>query len=206
ARPHLRGGSRHQLVATVGRASSVLKLLVPLHLDGLEDPLVGALRVVVEIVQPDHPLVHVGKSHRERVRIRVRLQQRDGNVFRVAPFHFGISTTTLPFTIAWQPRRECSVSPSAVSRRSSSSGSMGERLASPSRTMTWQVVQAQDPPQLCSRWMSFASAMSSSEPGRPWSASGYFSSSTSTVTSWGRKVTLCFAIRGTPGYGPPAWR
>src|SRR2546426_10102435 len=37
--------------------------------------------------------------------------------------------------------------------------------------------------------MSWASAMSSSEPGWPWSASGYFASSTSTVRPRGRNVT-----------------
>ena len=80
-----------------------------------------------------------------------------------------------PAASGWSAPRPCRADPPrpAPSR---------ERFSSPSRTMTWQVVQAQLPPQLCSRWMSWASAMSSSEPGLPWSASGYFASSTSTVT------------------------
>src|SRR5258705_6984381 len=71
----------------IGPASPVAKLVVPFHLDGLEDSLVGSLRIVVEILQGDHPLVQVGEPHRERVRVRMRLHQRDGDVFRVAPFH-----------------------------------------------------------------------------------------------------------------------
>src|SRR5258705_8869014 len=71
----------------IGPASPVAKLVVPFHLDGLEDSLVGSLRIVVEILQGDHPLVQVGEPHRERVRVRMRLHQRDGDVLRVAPFH-----------------------------------------------------------------------------------------------------------------------
>src|SRR2546425_299919 len=59
--------------------------------------------------------------------------------------------TTSPCTIAWHPRRERSVRPWAVSRRSSSSSSTGDKLPSPCFTTTWHVVQAQLPPQLCSR-------------------------------------------------------
>ena len=126
------------------------------------------------------------KRTREGIRVRELVHQGERDVLGVRhsrslhrpprrlALTSGISTTTSPLTTAWQPRREWRVSPSAVSRRSSSSGSIGDRFSSPSRTMTWHVVQAQLPPQLCSRWMSLARAMSSSEPGRPWSASGYF--------------------------------
>src|SRR2546430_6773562 len=50
--------------------------------------------------------------------------------------------------------------------RSSSSSSILERFSAANRTITWQVLQAHLPPQLCCRSMLFPSAMSRIEPGR----------------------------------------
>jgi len=64
-------------------------------------------------------------------------------------FQAGISTTTLPgFVICtWQPRREFNCKSAAMSGGRLSSSSMGERFSAPSFIHTWQVVQAQLPPQ-----------------------------------------------------------
>src|SRR6266705_229272 len=160
--------------AQICRASSVPVLVEPGHLDRLQDALVRRLRVVREAGQLRHLVVQVGEPHG------------------------GISTTTSPPTTAWQPSREWSVSPSAVSSRSSSSSSIFERFSAADRTITWQVVQAHLPPQMCSGTMLFPSAMSKIEPGRPSSCSGNLAGSTSTVMFKGRNVTLYVVTTWTP--------
>src|SRR5207247_2263193 len=70
-------------------------------------------------------------------------------------------------TTAWQPRREVGVSPGALSSRSSSLSSDAESVSPPPFTITWHVVQAQFPPQACSRWMPCPSSTSRIEPAFP---------------------------------------
>jgi len=64
---------------------------------------------------------------------------------------------------AWQDRRESGSSPQARSSMSSSSSSISDRDRPPSRTMTWQVVQAQTWSQACSISMWLASRASQIE-------------------------------------------
>src|SRR5437762_10956245 len=72
-------------------------LVQPRHLDRLEDLLVGALGVVLEPRQVEHPAMEIGEADRQRVERRVVLAERDRDVLGVPPpDHFGISTTTLP--------------------------------------------------------------------------------------------------------------
>src|SRR5262249_17912945 len=149
-------------------------LIEPRHLDRFEQLLVARLGIVAEVRQFHHVTMQVGEPHGQRVRLGKFLAERDAEVFCVPPrHHFGISTTTSPRTTACQPTRECFVRPSAVSSRSSSSSAISDRFSSPSLTITWQVVHAHEPPQLCSSSIPCASAMSRREPGLPWSASGY---------------------------------
>src|SRR3990172_1192737 len=103
-------------------------LFVPLHLDLLQKPFVGALRIATEARQRDHPLVEIRETHRQRVHVRMRFHEGQRDVLRVFPCHahplghvmriplamscaspwprhpglhyFGISTTTSPRTIA----------------------------------------------------------------------------------------------------------
>ena len=68
----------------------------------------------------------------------------------------GTSTVTplraaLLKTTARQARRECSERLLVLYRRSSSSFSIGDKQSSPFFTITWQVMQAQMPPQECLR-------------------------------------------------------
>src|SRR5262249_41488489 len=176
-------------------ALAVPVLSEPRHLDRFEELLVARLGIVAELRQLGHVAVQVGEANRQRVHVRELFAERDADVFCVTPrHHFGISTTTSPRTTAWQPRREWIVRPSAGSSRSSSSSAVSVRFSSPSFSITCHVAHAHEPPQLCSSSMPCASAMSSSEPGLPWSASGYFSSSTSTVLFSGRNVTLYVPI------------
>src|SRR5204863_8135438 len=158
-----------------GRVGSLTRgtvLLQPRHLDRLELSFARELRVVGKARELGHPPVEVRKAHGERVRTGKLLRQRDADLLGVPPRqahgrYSTISTITSPCTIAWHPRRERSVRPWAVSRRSSSPSSMGDRLPSPSFTTTWHVVHAQLPPQLCSRRTAWWRAMSRSEPARP---------------------------------------
>ena len=54
---------------------------------------------------------------------------------------------------AWQPSRERRVKPAAMSSRSARRRPFRIRFSMPLFTMTWQVVQAQFPPQACSNWI-----------------------------------------------------
>src|SRR3989442_1206352 len=65
--------------------------------------------------------------------------------------YLGSSTTrSSSATLAWHDRREVASSPQALSSRSSSFSSAGSSESKPSRSTTWQVVQAQDFSQACS--------------------------------------------------------
>ena len=89
--------------------------------------------------------------------------------FAILMVYLGISiTSSLSPTIAWQLRRDLDSSPHALSSISSSSSDASSRLSKPSRTMTWQVVQAQDFSQACSISIPFSSSASQSRyPVRP---------------------------------------
>src|SRR5882672_757086 len=153
----------------------LVDLVDPGHLDRLQDLLPAALRIVVEIVQLLHPLKEIGKAHRQRIDAGMRFGERDRDVQGVGPFHFPASFTmlivyfgismvrSLSLTIAWHESRELRSSPQALSRRSSSSSSEGSSVSKPSRTITWQVVQAQDFSQACSISTSFCSRLSQTE-------------------------------------------
>src|SRR6185503_18703641 len=74
--------------------------------------------------------------------------------------YLGISMTrSAPASLAWQDRREVASRPQALSSRSSSFSSAGSSESKPSRSTTWQVVQAQDFSQACSISMPCASRM-----------------------------------------------
>ena len=78
--------------------------------------------------------------------------------------YFGISIVTSWFvSIVWHDRREFGSKPQARSSRSSSVSSISLSEARPSRTMTWQVVQAQLMSQACSIAMPFSSSASQIE-------------------------------------------
>src|SRR5205807_10477830 len=128
-------------------AVPVLVCSVPLHLDLRVHTLVRGLGVVAAFRERHQPLVQVGEAHGERIHVGVLIHESERDVHGILPGHgrlrllrnldhLGISTTTSPRTTASQPRRECKVCPSAVSRRSSSSCSIVERFYSPSRTTT----------------------------------------------------------------------
>ena len=71
--------------------------------------------------------------------------------------YLGISITKLCCaTMAWQLKRELGSKPQARSSKSSSVSSKGLSELNPSRTITWQVVQAQLMSQACSMliWLS----------------------------------------------------
>src|SRR5712692_4906904 len=155
----------------------LLHLVDPRHLDRLEDLLAAVLRVVVELVELAHPLEQVGEAHGQRVDVGIFFREGDGDFESVGPFHgscflhlisftmlmvyFGISMVrSLSLTIAWQESREFGSSPQALSSRSSSFSSEGASVSKPSRTTTWQVVQAQDFSQACSISTPFCSRLS----------------------------------------------
>ena len=53
----------------------------------LEDFLARALRVVVEAVERQHPVVQVDEIHLVGIDIRVGVGERDGDVARIQPLH-----------------------------------------------------------------------------------------------------------------------
>src|SRR5690606_26696896 len=123
--------------------------------DGLQDLLAASLRVVVEALEREHPVAQVHEVDAERIHVGVLVGERDRDLARIGPLHrlpsatwlmvyLGISTvrSSSP-TFAWQERREVSSRPQALSSRSSSFSLAGSRESKPSRTITWQVVQAQ---------------------------------------------------------------
>src|SRR4051794_37295254 len=69
----------------------VLPLLVPGHLDGLQQLLVRLGRLPLEPLQVEHPLVHVGEPHRERVEGVVPLEQGLADLAGVGPGHLTAS-------------------------------------------------------------------------------------------------------------------
>src|SRR6188474_255432 len=75
--------------------SGSLSLVDPRLLNGLENPLAAALRIVAEAGQRQHPLVEIDEVHRRRVLLRVRLAQRDGDVQGVGPLHAPALTSFL---------------------------------------------------------------------------------------------------------------
>ena len=78
--------------------------------------------------------------------------------------YFGISITrSVAATIAWHDKRDCGVRPQARSSRSSSVSSASPSELKPSRTMTWQVVQAQLMSHACSMATPFSSSASHTE-------------------------------------------
>src|SRR3982751_1544695 len=78
--------------------------------------------------------------------------------------YLGISTVTFVWaSTAWQLRRELGSSPHARSSRSSSLSSSSFSDLNPSRTMTWQVVQAQLRSQACSMLILLSSKASQIE-------------------------------------------
>src|SRR5512146_1631779 len=153
-----------------------VSLIYPRGLDRLEYLLAAAAVVIIETIQIEHIVVQIGEAHRARVGVGIFFRQRDRDVAHVDPLHFlppsfamlmvylGISTTRscLP-TMAWQLRRDLASSPHALSSISSSRSVASSRLSNPSRTMTWQVVQAQDFSQACSISMSCSSSASQME-------------------------------------------
>jgi hypothetical protein len=78
----------------------VLVLLVPFHLNCLEDTLVGALGIVREPGQLHDPLVQIREAHHQQIGARILRHQRQRDVLRIlsshrrSRHHFGISTTT----------------------------------------------------------------------------------------------------------------
>mmetsp|Transcript_21951 Transcript_21951/g.86052 ORF Transcript_21951/g.86052 Transcript_21951/m.86052 type:complete len:368 (+) Transcript_21951:1441-2544(+) len=75
--------------------------------------------------------------------------------------YLGISTVMSCWrSSAWQDRRESGSKPQARSSMSSSFSSISLSERPPSRTMTWQVVQAHTWSQACSMWMSWSSSAS----------------------------------------------
>src|SRR5256885_3771318 len=101
-------------------------------------------------------------------------------------------------TIAWQPRREVGVSPGALSSRPSSLSSDSEGVLPPPFTIPWQVVQAQFPPQACSRWMPCPSSTSRIDPGFPscWKGARAGSNSITRSGSPFSKMTRILATDG----------
>src|SRR5271170_1956465 len=102
--------------------------------------------------------------------------------------------SVVPSGTVWQPRRDFGVIPGASSSSSSSASVASLQDSRPSLTTTWQVEQAQTPPQAWSRPILKPSEMSRMLPGMPLWPYGNFSGSTSTVLPLGRKVTLNFCV------------
>src|SRR5574341_122095 len=76
------------LTAHVSRASSGLFGFVdPGLLDGLENLLAAALRIVLEFRQRHHPLVEVDEVLRFRILVGVLLRQGDRDLLRIGPLH-----------------------------------------------------------------------------------------------------------------------
>src|SRR6266849_4965359 len=104
--------------------------------------------------------------------------------------------SVVPSGTVWQPRRDFGVMPGASSSSSSSASVASLQDSRPSRTMTWQVEQAQTPPHAWSRPALMPSEISRILPGRPLCPYGIFSGSTSMDLPLGRNVTLYFFVAG----------
>src|SRR5882724_3992405 len=75
---YLRRGPRRAL-------SPVAVLLVPLHLDRLEDAFVGGLGIVGEPRQLRDPLAKIREAHGQGIGVRIPLHERDRDVLGVFP-------------------------------------------------------------------------------------------------------------------------
>src|SRR5499427_1695388 len=185
---------------------ALLGLFDPGSLDGLEDLLAAAPGLVVEAVELLHPFEQVGEAERPGIRVGILFGERDRDLQGVGPFHFppsftmlmvylGISIVRSPsLTIAWQDRRDCASRPQALSSISSSFSSEGASESKPSRTTTWQVVQAQDFSQACSISTPLSSRLSQID-------TPVFASMTvpSGHSSWcGRTMSCGMEPRGSP--------
>src|SRR5574343_1016261 len=166
-----------ELAATAGKIAAFHGVsgdfVDPRLLDGFEYFLAAVLGIVVETGQGHDPIAQINEIDLQRILVGMGIAQFDGDVVDVGPFHlrwpsfamlmlyFGISTVSgVLLTIAWQPRRELGSRPHALSSRSSSISSAGSSELKPSRTTTWQVVQAQDISQAWSSSISLASRFS----------------------------------------------
>src|SRR5262249_51943519 len=65
----------------------VFEFLVPGHLNGLELGLVRRLRVVVEPLEAQDAFAEIREATRQRIEVRIFLQQGHADVFSVLPFH-----------------------------------------------------------------------------------------------------------------------
>src|SRR5262245_15091700 len=87
---------------------TVLELLVPRHLNGLELRFVRRFGIVVEIVERHDALTKIGEPDRQRIDARIFFHQGDANVFRIGPLHQTTSSTfgrsDLP---SWIPPPSC---------------------------------------------------------------------------------------------------
>src|SRR5688572_17975696 len=80
-------GGAPSLAASGRHLSRSFSFLDPGHLDGLENLLPAALRVVAEFRQRQHPLVEIDEVHRFGVLVRMLLGQGDRNFLRIGPLH-----------------------------------------------------------------------------------------------------------------------
>lgn len=108
-------------------------LVDPGHLDGLQDLLAAAFRIIIETGQGQHPFAQLREAQRLGVDVRMGIGQRLGDLVSIGPLHqwpsfawlmvyLGISTVrSASVTNAWHDRREVGVRPQALSSRSSSS-------------------------------------------------------------------------------------
>src|SRR5512139_295293 len=109
--------------------------------------------------------------------------------------YLGISITrSAALTRAWHDSRDCGSSPQALSSRLSASSVDACSELKPSRTMTWQVVQAQDFSQACSISTPLASSVSQMvSPGlASMTAPSGQSSTWGSTISWG--ISGCFGL------------
>ena len=64
---------------------AILPLFMPGHLDGLEFALVGFLRVTGETREFRNPLVHVGETDGQWIKVRKLVGEADGDVVQIVP-------------------------------------------------------------------------------------------------------------------------
>src|SRR5581483_885409 len=86
---------------------SVFPFFVPRHLDRLELRLVRAFRVVVEAVEGEDLLAHVGEADGERIEIGKLLRERDRDVLRIGPLHRATSSFFRSDLPSWMPPPSC---------------------------------------------------------------------------------------------------
>src|SRR5262249_46353660 len=151
----------------------VLPLLVPRHLDRLQQLLVGLLRLALEVLQVEDPLVHVGEAHRQRVERVVLLEQQLADLAGVVPVQ---THDSLPGVQSFSGLTSSIFLPSSVARTTAFISSSASGAVPPPNSAAAPWRRFPSPPALACRTRAAAASTRARCCGvslSPWAASAF---------------------------------